>query len=331
MPYPSLWRSISPIRDTNLIRWIGELDFGDASLPYPEASHVPGSIWLGDLSDVPDTELVMLRDPQALGDDNNGKSDENGFAINLVKHPTNLSSWTQWMSLDTSIHPSMTVAIWIDWNQDRDWDDADEEADVVAANFGLPGLQSVAALLQVRIPSHALLGKTFARVRAYPGYFLSGMSPAGPAGIGEVCDYEVEVLAEGTTIPPGGVVHGYKWNDLDGNGIWNPGEPLLSGWTFWLDTNQSGQQDEGDMIEQTDTTGRFIFTGVPAGTYTLGEQMRGVLMDPRRRSREWSKDFDRFPLPRPAEKICQKLRNSPKLSRLDVFIKTNRLSDFSLP
>ncbi len=36
-------------------------------------------------------------------------------------------------------------------------------------------------------------------------------------------------------------------------------------------------------------------------------------------SRDWSKDFDRFPLHHPVEKICQILKNSPQLSRMDVF------------
>jgi len=32
-----------------------------------------------------------------------------------------------------------------------------------------------------------------------------------------------------------GIVHGYKWNDLNDSGIFDVGEPWLAGWTFWLD------------------------------------------------------------------------------------------------
>ena len=72
-----------------------------------------------------------------------------------------------------------------------------------------------------------------------------------------------------------GIVHGYKWNDLNNSGIRDVSEPWLAGWTFWLDINNNGQQDAGDMYEQTDATGHFRFAGVPVGTYTLGEQLQG--------------------------------------------------------
>jgi subtilisin-like proprotein convertase family protein len=49
----------------------------------------------------------------------------------------------------------------------------------------------------------------------------------------------------GLAIRPGtlGSVHGQKWNDLDGNGSKDEGEPGLSGWTIFIDQNGNGEFD----------------------------------------------------------------------------------------
>ena len=34
------------------------------------------------------------------------------------------------------------------------------------------------------------------------------------------------------TTPDPAEIHGTKWNDLDGDGVWDEGEPGLAGWTI---------------------------------------------------------------------------------------------------
>ncbi len=61
-------------------------------------------------------------------------------------------------------------------------------------------------------------------------------------------------------------IDGYKWNDKDGNGQWDPGEPGLGGWTIQL-------QQNGQLVYSTETVddGNYWFMAVKPGTYTLAE------------------------------------------------------------
>ncbi len=58
---------------------------------------------------------------------------------------------------------------------------------------------------------------------------------------------------------------GFKYHDLNGNGVWDTGEPGLDNWTI----NLSGTMTS---TTTTDTEGRFCFTDLPAGTYTISEE-----------------------------------------------------------
>jgi uncharacterized repeat protein (TIGR01451 family) len=61
-----------------------------------------------------------------------------------------------------------------------------------------------------------------------------------------------------------GCIEGMKWNDANGNGVINPGEAGLSGWTIQLT----------GPVNQTTTTGTggtYRFCGLPPGTYTVAE------------------------------------------------------------
>ncbi|MBI5404815.1 MAG: DUF11 domain-containing protein, partial [Candidatus Kerfeldbacteria bacterium] len=68
-----------------------------------------------------------------------------------------------------------------------------------------------------------------------------------------------------------GKISGYKFNDLDGNGTWDQGEPGLAGWTIQL----SGAAAAADV---TDANGYYEFTGLLYGTYSVQEvQQNGWL------------------------------------------------------
>src|SRR5262249_4334757 len=43
-----------------------------------------------------------------------------------------------------------------------------------------------------------------------------------------------------------GTVTGTKFNDLDGDGVRDPGEPGLQGWTIYVDLNNNGTLDGGE-------------------------------------------------------------------------------------
>lgn len=65
---------------------------------------------------------------------------------------------------------------------------------------------------------------------------------------------------------PWGTVHGYKFNDLNGNGIDNA-EPRLGGFQIVIQ-NEGGTFSDSDV---TDAQGRYDFTNLPLQNYVLCE------------------------------------------------------------
>ncbi|MGN6546234.1 MAG: SdrD B-like domain-containing protein [Aureliella sp.] len=66
-------------------------------------------------------------------------------------------------------------------------------------------------------------------------------------------------------------ISGTKWNDVNGNGALDAGEPGLAGWTVYADANLNGRLDPGEQSAVTDSAGRYTLTGLAAGGYTIGE------------------------------------------------------------
>ena len=62
-----------------------------------------------------------------------------------------------------------------------------------------------------------------------------------------------------------GKISGYKFNDLDGNGTWDNGEPPIQNWQM----NLTGQHS---AFVYTDVNGYYEFTGLEAGTFAVAEE-----------------------------------------------------------
>ncbi|KKM14673.1 hypothetical protein LCGC14_1703790, partial [marine sediment metagenome] len=61
-------------------------------------------------------------------------------------------------------------------------------------------------------------------------------------------------------------IYGYKFNDANGDGEDNDGpDNRLSGWTFFLDDNDNGQLDDGEMTAVTDANGQYAFPNLLIG------------------------------------------------------------------
>lgn len=75
-----------------------------------------------------------------------------------------------------------------------------------------------------------------------------------------------------------GKISGYKWNDINGDGVWDEGEPVVNrsdvvnGVTIFLDLNNNGQQEGGEPTTTTDNNGYYEFTNVVPGRYTVCER-----------------------------------------------------------
>ncbi|MBI5037147.1 MAG: DUF11 domain-containing protein [Candidatus Kerfeldbacteria bacterium] len=67
-----------------------------------------------------------------------------------------------------------------------------------------------------------------------------------------------------------GKIAGYKFEDMNGNGTWDQGEPALDGWEICID------EEEECVITGSGEwqTGYYEFTGLEAGTYCLSEEIQ---------------------------------------------------------
>jgi hypothetical protein len=72
---------------------------------------------------------------------------------------------------------------------------------------------------------------------------------------------------------PATQISGHKFEDLNVNHVFDTGEPLLSGWTVYVDVNNNGTLDAGEPFTVTDSSGYWQFTVAP-GTYTIREEQQ---------------------------------------------------------
>ena len=67
-----------------------------------------------------------------------------------------------------------------------------------------------------------------------------------------------------------GSIGDFVYNDIDGDGVQDGGEPGLSGVTVFLDLNSNGTLDAGEPSMVTDSSGAYDFTGLIPGNYSVG-------------------------------------------------------------
>lgn len=160
-----------------------QLDYGDAPDPsYPTllandgARHtVDGVTFLGTQID---TETDGLQSLDALGDDNDNLSDEDGVTFNSII----IGSPAQ-VEVTTSVAGYLQG--WVDFNADGDWTDTGEQI-FTDAYIHFPGT----VCLNYIVPTNATTGNTFARFRFST---INGVGITGLAANGEVEDYQVEI------------------------------------------------------------------------------------------------------------------------------------------
>jgi hypothetical protein len=69
------------------------------------------------------------------------------------------------------------------------------------------------------------------------------------------------------TPPPTASISGVTYNDNNANTLFDTGDTLISGKTVFLDANNNGRLDSGEKSTKSDTSGKYTFGSLPAGTY----------------------------------------------------------------
>lgn len=151
------------------------------------------------------------------------------------------------------------VAGWIDWNLDGDFEDANERIFYEALSSSTTGTYNFT------VPSNATIGNTTMRVRISYEPAEGTIDPCGTTTDGEVEDYTIKIVAEGTPT-------GIKDNDLNNISIYpNPTNNIV----YVNLTNIENLE----TITLRDVTGRIIAqNGNPNGTvqFDLSNEANGV-------------------------------------------------------
>jgi hypothetical protein len=234
-------------------------DFGDlyvdANTNYPTllsnngARHVviPG-VRLGMLNDVDsDGFQSPVRNPgiDGLGDDFNGVDDEDG--IRLVSTTIAPNSTIQFDIM--AFGAGGVLNAWFDFNNDGDWNDAGEKIfNNVEDMQVLDPLNPQFRRFTVQTPANVDASATFYAARFRWG--SAGLTYAGVANSGEVEDY----LFPGTAPI---VVSGAVRNDVDGDGVFEPGDVAVAGVRVFFDRNLNGTLDNDEPRAVTDATGAY--------------------------------------------------------------------------
>ncbi|OYP36019.1 hypothetical protein CGZ80_09700 [Rhodopirellula sp. MGV] len=72
-----------------------------------------------------------------------------------------------------------------------------------------------------------------------------------------------------------GSISGVVWNDSNEDGLRQTEEPGLAGWTVYIDANDNGMLDSGEVTRTTNSSGEYEFDNLRPGTYVIAEVVEG--------------------------------------------------------
>lgn len=232
-------------------------DFGDAPDPfYPTllvndgARHtiVPGFLMGASIDSEADGQPNAL----ASGDDSDGNDDEDGVAFVTPLVPSANAT------INITVSAPGFIDAWVDFNADGSWATPGDQ--IMASTPVIAGLNG----LVVAVPATATPGPTFARFRYSTA---GGLADTGLAADGEVEDYPVDITASST-------LGDYIWDDEDGDGVQDGGEPGLDNVTvdLYIDNGNSifepgGADGVAISTQSTAGGGAYDFMTLSPGSY----------------------------------------------------------------
>ncbi|WP_458628689.1 DUF7507 domain-containing protein [Winogradskyella sp. PC D3.3] len=172
-----------------------------------------------DFSEVSNTSSLMLgtavtAESDALQNTDATGDQDDGMTWTSL---TSAQSYTETIELINTTGESAYLNVWIDYNMDGDFDDADEQ--LINDQEVLAGTTS--ATINFTTPSYAISGDTFARVRLCSNSGECNTS-TGPAAGGEVEDYLVNFSFD----PSIEITKSSTYVDVNGDGVANVGDEV---------------------------------------------------------------------------------------------------------
>jgi len=221
-------------------------------------------------------------------DENNNNCDENpcfevGFCPDLT--PYQLSHWNDTIPIGITQLP---------WDEDHTYDGPFNDTQTLYFNWcSLNRGNETASNYTVHFEVSGTGGGSWdwPNLTSEPGsgVVLTNDQAVGPLSLGphtfkvwvdynnnvaNECDETNNYYERTIDVEETGEIHGCKWNDLNGDGVWDGDEPGLENWKIYLDENGNGQWDNGEPYELTGADGSYSFTGLVAGTYVIGEVLQ---------------------------------------------------------
>jgi len=232
------------------------LDFGDLPDSYGTrlasngARHIISAIPTVYLGSGVDVDLDGAPTTSATGDGSSGTDDENGVTFQTPILPG--SSYT----IQVTAGSSGFLNAWIDFDGNGAFDAGEQ----IAVDMPLSASPNT---LTLTAPNSAtpFAPTLYSRFR-FTGAAGQALTPTGLAPDGEVEDYAL-----------GTIIGDFVWNDLNGNGLQDAGEPGLSGVSVQLTPPATVDLGHGPGVAVTTTTdanGNYAFVGLTPGVaYTV--------------------------------------------------------------
>ncbi|MDZ7722544.1 MAG: GEVED domain-containing protein [candidate division KSB1 bacterium] len=251
-------------------------DYGDAPVGYPEAWNPLGGPWLGGASDRPDDDSGMQWNMIAVGDDEDGNDDENGLTGSFLAPGVPSVVFVNITPFQDHDADQVSMQLWIDYNRNGQFDEGMGET-VTSRTFSREHFDGI---VSQRIPVHFITpgfvtpGPIVARCRISVGNSAMVMMPPYGEGLaGEVEDHILQVHELSMDFGQVAVI-GFKFNDLNRDGILSGGDEGLEGWRMYLDANDNARLDPGEASAVTDHRGLFAIIDPDYGHYKLREQLQ---------------------------------------------------------
>lgn len=152
---------------------------------------------------------------------------------------------------------------------------------IAAGTFIPPGNETVAITLnsvteQAPIQANGNFSATFdtsaLQISSTP--YQVTYAYAGDANFNPVTDNTTTSLTVTKPVYTGSIA-GTIYADLTHSGVWNPTDPEQPDVMVYIDANNSGKLEAGDMSVNTNAVGNYLFTDLPSGTYTIREVAPG--------------------------------------------------------